>query len=286
VQRDGAHLRSTGGDFLSPDKERREFESATPSEFNSSELITLSPWILAGVAKEGPSRAAPSTSVPRQTDTKMAHIEGEVSKLRSQVTGLLNLEESNKDTITQLSVSLSQMKIESASSLEMVTQTMLRPVVKRLDSLEAASNKNHESNAQEVSKLSQSLSALQKLVGDLSAAQSKLADSHVGLTASEKESVLAVRGKLVTVELQVAELVRSTVVFNSIEKRVNEVEKEVGKIRYLEHHIQELYAAIASLEEKLERPPVADPITVPNRGGPVKHEQKEGEEVDLLAAPL
>eukprot|EP01035_Chromulina_nebulosa_P023291 gene23291-30186_t len=232
-------------------------------DFSTSDLITLSPWILGGKdtapsskgnnynssnnSNKGEVVAAKSTAKPQ--DTKLAIIESEISKLKSQLTVMTMHVDSNKENIAQLTSSISQSKIDNTSNLEHATQTLIRPVAKKIDSLEASMLKSNDSLSQEALRTSQAISSLQQSLNELSSAQVKISNNSNGLSATEKEAVLASNAKLQSIENQVAELINSAVVFNAIEQKVDGLSSEVGKIRFLEQHIEALYESTAVIED-------------------------------------
>ena len=234
-------------------------------DFSSSDLITLSPWILGGKetvpsskgnnnnynssnnSNKGEVVTAKSTAKPH--DAKLAVIESEISKLKSQMTVMTMHVDSNKENIAQLMNSISQSKIDNASNLEHATQTLIRPVAKKVDVLEASMLKSNDSLAQEALRTSQAIASLQHSLNELSSAQLKISNNSNGLSASEKDVVLATNAKLQSIENQVMELINSAVVFNSIEQKVDGLFSEVSKIRFLEQHIEALYETTAVIED-------------------------------------
>ena len=229
----------------------------------ASELITLSPWILGGTNKDtaaskgnysnhnngskGEVVAAKSTA--KSPDSKLALIESEISKLKSQLSVMTMHMDSNKENIVELTNIVSQSKIDNASTLEHATQTLIRPVAKKVDLLEASFLKSNESLAQDSLRTSQAITSVQHSLNELSSAQVKISSNSNGLSASEKDAVLTTNAKIQSIENQVAELINSAVVFNTIEQKVDGLYSEVNKIRFLEQHIQDLYESTGVIED-------------------------------------
>ena len=231
-------------------------------DFGTSELISLSPWILGSATKEPAKgyRTELAKATSKQQDVKVAHIESELSKIKSQLTSLSMHVESNKENIDQLTSSIGQVKVDNVSNLESVTQNLIRPFAKRVETVESTTAKRNESAAKEALKTAQAISSLQNSLNDLSSSQLKISNSTNGLSAAEKESVLATANKISSIEKQVAELINSAVVFNSIEQKVDSLHAEVRKIPFLEGHIQDLLEStnvIDDIYQKLQslKPP-------------------------------